>query len=73
MLVKFSMSSSTPETVVFAGIDAETSPPRVTSAMVLRLVAFYSCSDKTTEENGREGTHQPFFHCFISTIVHVLC
>ena len=41
MVVKFSMSSSTPETVAFAGIDAETSPPRVTSAMLFRFVVFW--------------------------------
>lgn len=40
IVVKFSMSSSTPETVAFAGIDADTSPPRVTSAMLFRFVVF---------------------------------
>jgi hypothetical protein len=40
IVVKFSMSSSTPETVAFAGSDADTSPPRVTSAMLFRFVVF---------------------------------
>ena len=40
IVVKFSMSSSTPETVALAGSDAETSPPRVTSAILFRFVAF---------------------------------
>jgi len=73
MVVKFSMSSSTPEIVALAGIDAETSPPRVTSAMLFRFVVFWRHFKETLSEEGNEGTYQPLFHCFIPAVVHMLC
>lgn len=47
------MSSSTPETVEFAGIDAETSPPRVTSDMLFRFVVFYTHFNEMTSQRGK--------------------
>ena len=53
MVVKFSMSNSTPETLALAGIDAETNPPRVTSDMLFRLVVFCRHFNKTSSREGK--------------------